>query len=97
MMPGMPGMMMNQAQFSAHPKHRLLQGAAPLQPPAPPAPVIKPLQNLCQYPQGETGSVTVTLDDYKTLAAGTFLNDTIIDFYLKFLLFSKFSEDDKNR
>ena len=47
--------------------------------------------------QGQLGSVTVTLEDYKTLAAGTFLNDVIIDFYLKYLQYSVFDEADKNR
>ena len=43
------------------------------------------------------GSITVTLDDYKTLAASTFLNDTIIDFYMKHLQYRMFSEADRDR
>merc|ERR1719342_288274 len=99
MMSQMPGMMPG-SQYPVHPKQRLM-AAAPCQPPAvaapPPKPVIQPLKNLCQYPQGQLGSVTVTLEDYKTLAAGTFLNDVIIDFYLKYLQYSVFDEADKNR
>ena len=100
-MPGMPGMM--SSQYPVHPKHRLMATApqvSPYQPPPEPTkPVIQPLKNLCQYPQGieGVGSVTVTMDDYKTLAAGTFLNDVIIDFYLKWLQYSTFSQADKDR
>ena len=41
--------------------------------------------------------MTVTLEDYKTLQVGTFLNDVIIDFYMKYLQFTQFSDQDKNR
>ena len=41
--------------------------------------------------------MTVALEDYKTLQVGTFLNDVIIDFYMKYLQFTKFIEQDKNR
>ena len=37
------------------------------------------------------------MEDYKTLQIGTFLNDTIIDFYLKHLQYTKMSETDKDR
>ena len=100
----MPGLMpQHQPQYPVHPKHRLLPGASyqPAAPVEPPKPVIQPLKNLCQFPMpGQiegVGAVTVSLEDYKTLAAGTFLNDVIIDFYLKHLQYSKFSEKDKNR
>ena len=43
------------------------------------------------------GAVTVTVEDYKTLKVGTFLNDVIIDFYLKYLQYTQFSSQDKNR
>ena len=43
------------------------------------------------------GSITVTLEDYKTLAASTFLNDTIIDYYMKHLQYRKFSLEDRDR
>ena len=62
---------------------------------------VQPLEVLCQYPLsgtgGNGGSIKVTLEDYKTLAAGTFLNDTIIDFYMKHLQYMVFSEMDRNR
>jgi len=82
-------------------KARLLAGVqAPAQPQPPPPKPIVPLKNLCQFPlpgaiEG-VGSVTVTLEDYKTLQVGTFLNDVIIDFYLKYLQYTQFSEQDKN-
>ena len=72
-----------------------------LPPAQPPKPQIQPLKDLCQYPLPGTvenvGSITVTLDDYKTLAASTFLNDTIIDFYMKHLQYNIFSEADRDR
>ena len=37
------------------------------------------------------------MDDFKTLAAGTFLNDVIINFYLKYLQYDVFSEADRDR
>ena len=62
---------------------------------------LHPLEVLCKYPLsgrgGNGGSIKVTLEDYKTLAAGTFLNDTIIDFYMKHLQSMVFSEMDRNR
>ena len=42
-------------------------------------------------------SELVSMEDYKTLAAGTFLNDVIINFYLKYLQYTVLSEADKNR
>ena len=74
------------------------------QPPPPPRPAAPPkppaLKDLCQFPKPPiegVGSVTVTLEDYKTLQIGTFLNDTIIDFYLKHLQYTKLSSTDKDR
>ena len=100
----MQGPLPGQGMYPVHPKHRLMsqypqQPSAPAVPVEPPKPVIQPLKNLCQYPQGieGVGSVTVSLDDYKTLAAGTFLNDVIIDFYLKYLQYTIFNDEDKNR
>ena len=62
---------------------------------------VQPLEVLFKYPLsgtgGNGGSIKVTLEDYKTLAAGTFLNDTIIDFYMKHLQSMVFSEMDRNR
>ena len=95
----MPGMMPG-----GYPPHHLQYPPQPRQvlPPAPPPkPQIQPLKDLCQYPLPGTvenvGSITVTLDDYKTLAASTFLNDTIIDFYMKHLQYNVFSEADRDR
>jgi len=101
--PGYPGMPAGYPGGYPSQKMRLLagQGASPAPPqPEPPKPVV-PLKNLCQFPlpgaiEG-VGSVTVTLEDFKTLQVGTFLNDVIIDFYMKYIQFTKFSEQDKNR
>ena len=41
--------------------------------------------------------MTVTLEDFKTLQVGTLLNDVIVDFYMKYLQFTQFSDQDKNR
>ncbi|OLY83028.1 Ubiquitin-like-specific protease 2 [Smittium mucronatum] len=38
------------------------------------------------YPFDSKNSITVTVNDFNRLGANEFLNDTIIDFYLKFLL-----------
>ena len=43
------------------------------------------------------GSVTVRLGDYNSLEVTRFLNDVIIDFYMKYLQFMKLSETDRNR
>ncbi|XP_030211358.1 sentrin-specific protease 7 [Gadus morhua] len=44
-------------------------------------------QRLIQYPAPPSkGSITVTTEDLACLKPGTFLNDVIIDFYLKYLL-----------
>ena len=44
----------------------------------------------CQYPPYGPGSVSITNVDYNCLEAGKFLNDVIIDFYLKHLQLTKF-------
>ena len=92
MMPGYPP-----AHHLQYP-HQARQAGPP---PQPPKPQIQPLKDLCQYPLPgsveNVGSITVTLDDYKTLAASTFLNDTIIDFYMKHLQYRMFSEADRDR
>ena len=43
------------------------------------------------------GPVSVTTDDYRTLKVETFLNDTIIDFYLRYLQFSIMDKNDRER
>ena len=40
---------------------------------------------LCQYPPNSRGSIPITLADVETLYPGKFLNDTIVDFFLKYL------------
>merc|ERR1719234_1124941 len=52
-----------------------------------PGPVVK----FCQYPPDMAGNVSVTNEDYSCLEAEQFLNDVIIDFYLKYLQHGKFS------
>ena len=61
--------------------------------------LLQPLKELCKYPQNLEGvaSELVSMEDYKTLATGTFLNDVIINFYLKYLQYTVLSETDKNR
>jgi len=44
----------------------------------------------CQYPPDGAGNVSVTNEDYNCLEAEQFLNDVIIDFYLKFLQHGQF-------
>jgi len=44
----------------------------------------------CQYPPDGAGNVSVTNEDYNCLEAEQFLNDVIIDFYLKYLQFGQF-------
>ena len=58
--------------------------------PDPDHPDTSPL--LCQYPPPPHtggGVVCLTITDYQTLNKGTFLNDTIIDFYLLYLFREK--------
>jgi len=45
----------------------------------------------CQYPPDGAGNVSVTNEDYNCLEAEQFLNDVIIDFYLKFLQHGRFA------
>ncbi|TRY88195.1 hypothetical protein DNTS_026889 [Danionella cerebrum] len=50
----------------------------------------KTLFRLIQFPPPPTkGAITVTTEDLKCLDSGVFLNDVIIDFYLKYLLVQK--------
>merc|ERR1719266_3121098 len=39
----------------------------------------------CQYPPDSPGNVSITNEDYNCLEAEQFLNDVIIDFYLKYI------------
>ena len=69
--------MLLRAGLAAPPPHQLPYYHAPPAPQPPPRPVVPPkppaLKNLCQFPvppiEG-VGSVTVTLEDYKTLQVG---------------------------
>jgi sentrin-specific protease 7 len=47
----------------------------------------------CQFPPEGAGNVSVTNEDYACLEVEQFLNDVIIDFYLKFLQFGKFESN----
>ena len=52
----------------------------------------------CQYPPTGSSSVSVTMEDYYCLEDESFLNDSVIDFYFKWLQFSgKLSEPDRER
>ncbi|KAK6187615.1 hypothetical protein SNE40_005598 [Patella caerulea] len=57
-----------------------------------------PLEKLLTYPPPPAkGALTITNEDLYCLNDGEFLNDVIIDFYLKYLLLEKLSEKDKQR
>ena len=52
----------------------------------------------CQYPPTGSSSVSVTMEDYYCLEDESFLNDSVIDFYFKWLQFSgKLSDADAKR
>lgn len=46
------------------------------------------------YPQ-EEGGVKIALDDYMRLAPGSYLNDSIIDFYFKYIYFELMNEEQR--
>ena len=54
---------------------------------APPGQVV----TYCQYPPEMAGNISVTNEDFNCLEAEQFLNDVIIDFYLKYLQYGKFT------
>ena len=61
--------------------------------------VLEDKFELCQFPPGEiktTDSVTVCVQDYKSLEYDTFLNDIIIDFFLTYLFYEKLPEEDRS-
>jgi Ulp1 family protease len=41
------------------------------------------MQSDLHYPNGDYDAITIRKHDYKTLEPKQFLNDTILDFYLK--------------
>jgi len=45
----------------------------------------QPVVKYCQFPPDSPGNVSVTNEDYNCLEAEQFLNDVIIDFYLKYI------------
>ena len=49
----------------------------------------------CQFPPDGAGTVSVTNEDYACLEVEQFLNDVIIDFYLKYLQFGMFNTVDQ--
>ncbi|XP_063402611.1 sentrin-specific protease 6-like isoform X1 [Mytilus trossulus] len=56
------------------------------------------VEKLITYPPPPaTGGITVTNEDLFCLTDGEFLNDVIIDFYLKYLVHEKLSESDRKR
>uniref|UniRef100_A0A8C2E7W5 SUMO specific peptidase 7b n=1 Tax=Cyprinus carpio TaxID=7962 RepID=A0A8C2E7W5_CYPCA len=53
-----------------------------------------PSERLIQYPPPPSkGGITVTTEDLECLKDGEFLNDVIIDFYLKYLLLERADKD----
>lgn len=53
---------------------------------------------LFQYPPAPSaGSIVVTMDDYMCLEEEQFLNDIVIDFYLKYLVNGRISPEDRLR
>jgi len=59
------------------------------------ATVLTDHSKLCEFPVGTKDSVSVCLNDYKTLEHDTFLNDIIIDFYLTYLFHKFLNEEDR--
>merc|ERR1719412_253028 len=57
----------------------------------------QPIQKYCQYPPTGSSSVSVTNEDYYCLEEESFLNDTTIDFYFKWLQFSILKPEDRDR
>lgn len=58
----------------------------------------KTVEKLFVYPPPpQPGGITVTSDDIRCLAEEEFLNDVIIDFYLKFVFYEKLKPEDRKR
>ena len=58
---------------------------------------LQPIQKYCQYPPTGSSSVSVSTEDYYCLEEESFLNDTTIDFYFKWLQFSILKPEDRDR
>lgn len=59
---------------------------------------VQTVEKLIVYPlPPQPGGITVTSEDIPCLAEGEFLNDVIIDFYLKFVFFEKLKPEDRER
>ncbi|XP_064629146.1 sentrin-specific protease 6-like isoform X2 [Lineus longissimus] len=57
-----------------------------------------PVEKLIVYPPPPaTGAITVTNEDLFCLNEGEFLNDTIIDFYLKYVVHNELSEEERDK
>jgi len=61
-----------------------------------PAPVFSN-PKLCQYPAGAAGAIHLNMDDYSCLEDESFLNDTVIEFYFRWLQHEIFGEVDRAR
>ncbi|XP_048209625.1 sentrin-specific protease 6 isoform X8 [Perognathus longimembris pacificus] len=59
---------------------------------------IGPIEKLIVYPPPPAkGGISVTNEDLHCLSEGEFLNDVIIDFYLKYLVLEKLKKEDAER
>ncbi|XP_020641544.1 sentrin-specific protease 6 isoform X7 [Pogona vitticeps] len=59
---------------------------------------IGPIEKLIVYPAPPSkGGISVTNEDLHCLNEGEFLNDVIIDFYLKYLVLEKLKQEDADR
>ncbi|XP_046553939.1 LOW QUALITY PROTEIN: sentrin-specific protease 6-like [Haliotis rubra] len=81
-------------------KHEDKENSAGSRSPSPPPKIgfSGPIEKLLTYPPPPTkGGITITNEDLYCLNEGEFLNDVIIDFYLKYLFIEKLSEEDRSR
>ncbi|XP_076444535.1 uncharacterized protein LOC143282710 isoform X2 [Babylonia areolata] len=66
--------------------------------PSPKTGFVGPIEKLLSYPPPPAkGAITITNEDLYCLNGGEFLNDVILDFYLKYLFNEKLSEADRQR
>nr|KAG5706870.1 hypothetical protein BaRGS_004205 [Batillaria attramentaria] len=70
----------------------------PSRSPSPKIGFVGPVEKLLTYPPPPAkGGITITNEDLYCLNEGEFLNDVILDFYLKYLFREKLSEEDRQR